>query len=216
MRVFSYFMYFFMLGAAVASGPWWSVQTSGIDTNLRGVSVILPSGFDPKAVIWAAGSNGVILRSVDSGKTWNRLHIPQADSLDFRDAKAFDENTAYIMSSGEAAKSRIYKTSDAGKSWALQYTGTQKTFFLDSLACVSDTNCFALSDPVDGKFLLLHTEDGKNWKELPGDNMPAALPNEGAFAASGSILHIYDDRELYFGTGGPAARVFHSPDLGRT
>jgi photosystem II stability/assembly factor-like uncharacterized protein len=212
MRVF----HFFLVLAAVASGPWWSVQTSGLDTELRGVSVVIPDGYDAKAIIWATGSNGVILRSINSGKTWSHLHVPQADSLDFRDTKGFDENTAYIMSSGEADKSRIYKTSDGGKTWDLQYTGSRKSFFLDAIACLSDTNCFALSDPVNGKFLLLHTEDGKQWKELANENMPPALPNEAAFAASGSILGIYDGREFYFGTGGSVARVFHSPDLGRT
>jgi len=68
---------------------------------------------------------------------------------------------------------------------------------------------------VDGKFLLLTTTDGERWNPLPGDNMPGALPNEGAFAASNSCL-LLSGEEIFFGTGGPAARVFRSPDLGRT
>ena len=78
-----------------------------------------------------------------------------------------------------------------------------------------EIHCFALSDPVDGKFLLLATEDGIRWQELPRDKMPDALPKEGVFAASNSTL-VLDGGDLYFGTGGPRARVFHSPDLGRT
>jgi len=46
--------------------------------------------------------------------------------------------------------------------------------------------------------------------------MPAALPEEGAFAASNSSLLLYGKSEVYFGTGGPRARVFHSADLGET
>src|SRR5260370_1969268 len=45
--------------------------------------------------------------------------------------------------------------------------------------------------------------------------MPAALPGEGAFAASNTCL-LLSGEEILFGTGGPAARVFHSPDSGRT
>ena len=78
-----------------------------------------------------------------------------------------------------------------------------------------DTGCFALSDPVDGKFLVIHTEDGQHWSELPREHMPAALPNEGAFAASNSSM-VINEHDLYFATGGSAARVFHSPDLGQT
>ena len=107
------------------------------------------------------------------------------------------------------------KPQDGGASWELQYTDKRKAFFLDAISCWNETHCFALSDPVDGKFLLLRTEDGTHWSELPRDNMPAALANEGAFAASNSSLTIYDGREIYFATGG-ASRVFRSKDLGKT
>jgi len=195
--------------------PVWVVLTSGIDSNLRGVSVSSENGERQTAIVWATGSNGVILRSADAGKTWDRLHIPNGDSLDFRGVQAFGENIVYLMSSGEGEKSRIYKTTDTGKTWELQYSGTRKEFFLDAIACINSTNCFALSDPVHGKFLLLRTEDGQHWKEIPADGMPPALPGEGAFAASNSCLLAYGERDLYFVTGGPAARVFHSEDQGR-
>ena len=47
--------------------------------------------------------------------------------------------------------------------------------------------------------------------------MPAALPGEGAFAASGTSLALGTDGAMYFGTGGAkTARVFHSTDYGKT
>ena len=47
--------------------------------------------------------------------------------------------------------------------------------------------------------------------------MPAAMPGEGAFAASGTSLAVDNDSGMYFGTGGgKTARVFHSADLGKT
>jgi photosystem II stability/assembly factor-like uncharacterized protein len=221
-------------GGARANGPessaadevYWSVQTSGIDTNLRGVSAAAiseataarHSGDAPDAdyiAVWTCGSNGVILLSKDSGKTWKRLHVAGGDSLDFRGIVAFDETTAYVMSSGEGDKSRIYKTIDGGQNWKLQYTDTRKAFFLDALVC--DGDCYALGDPVDGKFVVVRGQNGENWKELPSDAMPAALSGEGAFAASGTALAMDNDGDLYFGTGGAkTARVFHSPDFGKT
>lgn len=168
------------------------------------------------AVVWACGSNGVILRSVDDGKTWKQLHVQGGDALDFRGIVAFDAITAYVMSIGAGAQSRIYKTADGGTSWKLEFTGKRSAFFLDDLVCISKTRCYALSDPVDGKFLLVSTEDGEHWKQLSNQQMPAALPGEGVFAASGTSFAIYDKREIYFGTGGGrVARVFRSPDLGR-
>lgn len=204
--------------AAATKGPWWVVQTSGLDTNLRAVTVgeyAVPQHSDVP-VIWASGSNGIILQSKDEGKTWKQLHIPGGEKLDFRGIQAFDAQRAYVMSSGEGEKSRIYETTDGGTNWKLEYTGERKEIFLDALACDnSSAECMALSDPVDGKFLLLAATDGEHWKELPRDGMPAALPNEGAFAASGTCL-VFGGSEITFVTGGPAARVFRSADHGKS
>jgi photosystem II stability/assembly factor-like uncharacterized protein len=195
----------------------WSVQTTGIDTNLRGVSATISvdaTGAE-HLTVWASGSNGVILFSSDLGKNWKRLHVSGGDSLDFRSIVAFDAKHAYVMSSGEGEKSRIYETKDGGETWKLEFTGKNPSFFLDALAC--NSQCYALSDPVDGKFVLLSDHNNGTWSELPNDGMPAVLPGEGAFAASGTALTVDNDRGLYFGTGGAkAARVFHSSDHGKT
>ena len=76
-----------VLGAADES-KLWLVLTRGIESNLRAVSADLNHPSDtkvaPELVIWAAGSNGVVLRSPDEGKTWKRLHVEGGEKLDFR------------------------------------------------------------------------------------------------------------------------------------
>ena len=193
--------------------PWWIRLPSGVDGNLRGVSVVVQRR---GTTLWAVGSKGTVIVSTDGGTAWEKAAIPNAETLDFRGVQAFESGIAYVMSSGEGEKSRIFKTTDTGKTWSVQYSGKEKAFFLDALVCKDATHCFALSDPVGGKFLLLATEDGQHWKELQQDHMPNALRNEGVFAAGNSALLLYRDRELYFGTGGSAARMFHSGDLGKT
>jgi photosystem II stability/assembly factor-like uncharacterized protein len=203
----------------------WSVATSGIDTNLRGLSLVAPlAGRAGGAmVVWASGSNGVILKSVDSGKNWERITVPGAEELDFRGVRAFSTAAAYVMSSGEGDKSRIYKTTDGGATWKMQFTDTRPAFFLDAIACDEELKCAALSDPVDGKFLIVRMTDGENWQIAPGDSMPPALKDEGAFAASNSSLELmrgakrHDVSQLVFATGGTSgARVFFSPDFGKS
>jgi photosystem II stability/assembly factor-like uncharacterized protein len=215
--VLAFLLLFQLLINASNSSPWWSVQTKGRDTNLRGVSVRYDQSSQGRQhyVVWASGSNGVILRSVNDGRTWKQIAVEGAGDLDFRDIEAFSADVAYVLSSGDGNKSRIYKTIDGGKEWKLQYLDKRPGFFLDSLACASSTHCVALSDPVGGKFLVLNTEDGEHWNELPRDGMPAALPQEGAFAASGTAIALCQGG-IYFGTGGPKARIFHSADSGRT
>jgi len=201
----------------------WGVQTSGVDTNLRGVSVVAPArgSATTPIVIWASGSNGVILKSTDSGKTWQRISIPDGDALDFRGIRAFGTASAYVMSSGEGDKSRIYKTTDGGATWTMQFTDTRPSFFLDAIVCDGELKCAALSDPVDGKFLIVRTTDGEHWQIAPGEFMPVALKDEGAFAASNSSMILTrganEASHLSFVTGGPnRARVFYSPDFGKS
>jgi len=204
-----------MLALLFPAGPWWAVQESGVDSNLRGVCVVSETLAEEKTILWASGSQGAVVRSTDSGKTWKRLRIPGTESLDFRGVQAFDAKTAYVMSSGEGAQSRIYKTTDSGESWKLQYQGVEREFFLDALICDKEKHCAALSDPVDGRFVVLANTDGEHWRVLPRETMPAALPKEGAFAASNSSLCL-EGKSIRFGTGGPSARVFASPDFGQT
>jgi photosystem II stability/assembly factor-like uncharacterized protein len=190
----------------------WAVQTPKPNASLRGLSVRpMPKGSAYRFSLWASGTNGTVLRSTDDGKKWQPLPAPEA--LDFRDVEAFDDDTAFIMSSGDQGKSRIYKTNDAGKSWALQYSDPRSAFFLDSLACDSPLHCVAMGDPIDGKFVVLITSDGKEWKELP--HPPVAQPGDGAFAASGTAIALCRG-QIFFVTGGAIPRMFNSKNNGVT
>jgi photosystem II stability/assembly factor-like uncharacterized protein len=203
----------FSLFAALPQTSNQQTLHSGEDSSLRGLS----SSSDGKT-LYATGSNGTILRSPDSGKSWTRLHIPNADTADFRGVQSFGADIAYVFSVGNDNKSHIYKTFDAGKTWNTQYSDPRPAFFLDGLVCRTEKICFAISDPIDNKFPTLHTEDGEHWTELPQSAEPSALPTEGVFAASNSSLILcgQNKSDIFFATGGPAARVFHSADNART
>jgi photosystem II stability/assembly factor-like uncharacterized protein len=217
------FLIFLFAFPAAAQSQSWTVETSIMEgsrwnSNLHAVSAAHPSNpaRHTAPVIWAAGSDSRLLKSTDGGQHYTRLLVEGDHQLDFRGIQAISEKVAYVMSTGPGKLSRIYKTRYGGDTWRLQFFGSRPQFSLDAIACVSERECFALADPVDGKFVLLSTTDGEHWKELPGDSMPPALPGESASAARGSCLTIFDHREIYFVTGHGAARVFHSPDLGRT
>jgi photosystem II stability/assembly factor-like uncharacterized protein len=189
--------------------PQSHVQDTGVDVQLRGISAV--SG----RVAWASGAQGTVLRTVDGGQHWEKLIVPGAVGLDFRDIQAFDESTAFVLSAGPGDQSRIYKTIDGGRHWRLQFTNREARAFYDCFAFWDRTHGIALSDSVDGKFPLLVTSNGKTWSPLKSARLPDAFPNEGAFAASGACLITLGKNDVWFTTGGPAARVFHSGDRGR-
>lgn len=184
-------------------------QTSGVDVQLRGISAVSDK------VAWASGAKGTVLRTIDGGSTWQRLEIVGTEALDFRDIQAFDQNTAFVLSIGPGEQSRIYKTVDGGKIWQRQFTNRDPKAFYDCFAFWDSTHGIAVSDSVDGKFPLITTTDGMNWNPVAMKKMPAALPAEGAFAASGTCIATFGKNDVWFATGGPAARVFHSADRGQ-
>lgn len=189
--------------------PTWQPQISGTSADLRGVCAVSAK------ISWASGSRGTVLRTVDGGVTWKTLSVAGADSLDFRDIQAFDANEAFVLSIGPGALSRIYHTRDGGESWQLQFANPDPKAFYDGFAFRDRKHGIAVSDSVDGKFPLLATEDGANWRPLRPSTLPAALPEEGCFAASGTSIAVGGKSDIWFVTGGPAARVFHSGDNGK-
>jgi len=198
-----------VLAAAVLAAPAWTEQQSGVTARLRGVSAF------SDRVAWASGSAGTVVRTADGGATWQRLTIPDAGKLDFRDIDAVSDDTAYALSIGSGESSRIYKTSDAGKTWTLQYTNTDPKAFFDAMAFWDTERGLAFSDSVDGQLVILRTENGgRAWTRVPAAGLPAALDNEGAFAASGTNVAVYGRDHVWIGTS--VSRVLRSTDGGRS
>lgn len=74
--------------------------------------------------------------------------MPDTDKLDFRDVEAFSEDTAYLMSAGPGEDSRIYKTTDGGKAWKLQFKNAELKAFYNAIAFLDEKHGIALSDPA--------------------------------------------------------------------
>lgn len=186
-----------------------TVQKSNTAESLRGLSA--PSS----QIVWASGTHGTYLRSTDGGVNWQAAQVPGAEALDFRDVEAFTADFAYLLSAGPGEQSRIYKTADGGKHWSLQFTNKDPKGFFDCMGFWSRDHGIAVGDPVNGRFELITTTDGgKHWKPLSGS--PPAIDGEGAFAASGTCIAVEGKKNVWFVTGGKAARVFRSADAGKT
>ncbi len=207
---------FAVAGASVALGSGgrdyaWQLTPTGSTAGLRGLSAVSAD------VAWTSGSLGTVLRTVDRGATWQNVSPPGVSSLQFRDIEAFDAKNAVILSIGNGTDSRVYVTSDGGLNWTLSFTNDDPNAFYDCMTFFDRKRGLALSDPVDGKFRIIATEDGgRSWRVVAAD-MPAALPGEFAFAASGQCLVSAGGKHAWFATGGGAtARVFRSDDRGAT
>jgi len=197
---------------APSQQPVLTEQASGVQATLQAVSPVNDS------VVWVSGHAGVILRTLDGGRTWTQLAAPGRDSLQFRDVHAVSRDTAYVLSAGPGERSRIYKTSDGGASWQLQFFNRDSSAFYDCFDFWESRHGIAVSDAVAGRLVLITTTDGgATWMPAPPQAIPAADSGEGAFAASGTCLITRRPRYTWIGAGARGVgKLYRSADAGAT
>ncbi len=199
-----------LLAAGCSATPLtldWEVVETGVLESFRGLSAA------SNEVVWASGSHGAVLRSVDGGRSWQDRSVPDAAELDLRDIEAFSEREALAITAGSPA--RIYVTDDGGATWRKTYEDDRPEIFFDAMAFWDRDRGIAFGDPIDGSFSVITTADGgESWLPVDAAALPPALEGEAGFAASGSCLTVQPDGQVWFGTGGSVARVFHSADFG--
>ena len=118
------------------------------------------------------------------------------------------------MSSGKGDLSRLYKTTDACKSWKLVMANEAPEGFWDALRLWTPKYGFLVGDPVEGKMTILErlfSDDDSLWDDYSylAEFVKVRIPHESAFAASNSCLALGDFtledgkfRNMWFATGG--------------
>lgn len=190
--------------------PVLESQHSGTDVLLQAVSVV------DSGTVWISGHEGSYVRTSDGGRSWRVGRVPAADTLQFRDVHARDDRTAWLLAAGPGDMSRIYRTDDGGRSWSMQWVNPEPDGFYDCLDFWDERRGIAYGDAVDGALRVLRTEDGgRYWRRLDAGRLPAALPNEGGFAASGTCVQVGDAGRAWIAAGNaPRARVLATDDYG--
>lgn len=159
MRTFLLGFVIFLFGTASFSAQWIK-QTVNTTASLRSLSVV------NERVVWASGTGGTVIKTIDSGKTWKVMTVAGAEKLDFRDIESFDANTAYILSIGNGESSRIYKTTDGGKSW---YAGEGLTGYRSAVTYIDDKTIIAVG--TNGTDISYNR--GVSWKKIGSENLNA-------------------------------------------
>src|SRR5680860_79305 len=86
----------------------WRLTPTGSAAQLRGLDAV------NHRVAWASGSEGTVLRTLNSGREWDSVGPPGTAALEFRDIEAFGRRRALILSIGTGDASRIYRTDHGG------------------------------------------------------------------------------------------------------
>lgn len=200
----------FSVNAFAAEIPSWHTTELAKPASLRG-SAVGPNS------LWVSGTDNAVFKSTDGGRSWRDVSVDQQPVTDFRDIQLFDDQTAIVMGVGTGSESRLYFTKDGGENWKLLYENPDKTGFFDSIGFWDRNHGLLLGDPVDGYYVVMVTQDGgRTWSRISRNKIPAMLPNEAAFAASGNTLITGPGGKAWFTTGGFAASVYTSHDFGQS
>jgi photosystem II stability/assembly factor-like uncharacterized protein len=191
--------------------PKLTPQTSGTTQLLIAVSPV------NDRVVWAAGTGGTYVVTTDGGQHWKAGVVPGAESLQFRDVQGVSDKIAYLMSIGDNTTDfKIYKTTDGGATWKIQFTNETANAFYDCFAFWTPQRGITHSDSVDGVFPDIRTKDGMTWQSISA-NMPPALVGEASFSASGTCIATEGEGNAWITTGGASiARILATKDGGNT
>jgi photosystem II stability/assembly factor-like uncharacterized protein len=203
--------------ALKAKGPKVTVQQSGTTSGLIAVSAL------DARVVWASGRFGTFVVTSNGGKTWRPGVVAGAETVQFRDVQAVSEKVAYLLSvPTDTIPSRIYKTTDGGKTWKIQFEAALDQFH-DCFAFWDASSGLDFADSLNDRFPAVRTFDGQSWHDY-GDHLPKPLAGEAGFASGGTCIATQGHRRAWITTGTPPAeaggawttRVFFSTDRGQT
>lgn len=195
---------------------------TGTDASLRGLVAI------DDQVAWACGSKGTIVRTIDGGTTWTKLAVTGfvgkgaagdgSANIEFRSIHAWDAQRVLVATAGQPA--RIMKSIDGGANWLCVYEHSSPEAFLDGLRLWDEQTGLAFSDPVDGKMLILKTDnEGKTWIPFESQDLPPIEKGEAGFAASNSSLAVFPPWHAWIGMGGTQggeSRMYQTHDGGKS
>jgi len=110
-------------------------------------------------VVWMAGTDGEIVRSIDGGLTWDNLTQNQSDN--YTDSYFFNELSGWIV-----GHEVIMRTTDGGDSWERNTSGN--IYGLQAIDFVNENTGWIVSESGT---VLRTTDGGENW-----DSMNLGLP----------------------------------------
>jgi hypothetical protein len=135
------------LYATPGGGITWQQQNSGTNNDLWSVSFINTT------TGWAAGNNGIIVKTTDGGEVW--LQKQSGNTNELFSIFFIDENTGWAA----GREGTILKSTDGGEDWQPQVTNTINVF--RSVYFVDSNTGWAVGQ---NGTILKSTNGGENWQ----------------------------------------------------
>jgi photosystem II stability/assembly factor-like uncharacterized protein len=167
-----------------------------------------------KDKIWYTGNkNRFGYFDLKSNKKFESSIVQDTLQLEFRSI-AKTNNYIYLLTVANPAL--LYQITKDGKKSKLVYQEINEKVFYDSMQFWNDKEGIALGDPISNCLSIITTTDGGlTWNKLPDSIAPKVFEGEAHFAASNTNI-IVKKNHTWIVSGGKKARVFYSPDKGKS
>jgi photosystem II stability/assembly factor-like uncharacterized protein len=167
-----------------------------------------------KNKVWYAGNNGNYgYVSLDTTANFRGVVAKEKLKIEFR---SMAQTTKYIFILSIANPALLYRIAKDGSEIKLVYEENHPKVFYDSMQFLNDDEGFAVGDPTDKcPSMIQTTNGGATWQKIACENLPKFEDGEAFFAASNTNLIVKEDF-IWMVSGGKKARVFRSPDKGKT
>ncbi|WP_163408165.1 VPS10 domain-containing protein [Flavobacterium ajazii] len=167
-----------------------------------------------KNKIWYGGDNSRYgYYDLDKNEKFEEHIYRDTLKLEFRSIAQTSKNV-YLLSIANPAL--LYQISKKTQKVKLVYKEIHEKVFYDSMQFWNDNEGIAVGDPTEDTFSIIITRDGgETWTKVLSDKLPTNANGEAAFAASNSNI-VIKGNDTWIVSGGKKARVFYSPDKGKT
>jgi len=194
-------------------GDTWQRQGEG-SPALLGVSLNNVWAVDTNTV-WAVGSDNCILKTIDGGKTWTRIPLPNMRSVT-------DLSSISMVGSGDiwisGGNGTVLNSKDGGNTWTVFDSNFFHNGLMQGIHAVDPNTAYVAGGVGTKGFIARTTDGGHKWDSIvPANNYNR---NEwiGIISSGADHIIIYGGRSHYIisADGGQSWRNDSVPDTGGT
>ncbi|MGA8152691.1 MAG: YCF48-related protein [Terriglobales bacterium] len=144
--------------ASAAGGPMAAKASASAALNATGANKMALTASPRLSPRWTLSADGTLQRSLDSGRTWETVHVPS--EVSFR-ALAADGLEIWVG----GAKGALYHSSNAGQDWTQVQPSAKGEVLSDDITRVEFTDRLHGTVATSGQQKWVTTDAGQSWQK---------------------------------------------------